>query len=201
MFLHRSSAKTVGTLLFVGGAQFSILMIAAEAIFPGYSVSGNYISDLGVWSKPSAIIFNPSIMVFGLFLLLGAYYAQHTSKMRPFSVYLGLAGLGGLGVGIFPEDTFLVNGIPVFHSIFALLAFTFGGISAISCYGVVKDPFRYLSMLLGIASLFALVLFMSTEPYGYLGLGVGGMERIIVYPTLMWTIGLGGYILSSSDDK
>jgi hypothetical membrane protein len=199
MFLDRGSLRKAGTLLFVAGAQFSILLIVAEAVFPEYSVSGNYISDLGVWSRPSAIIFNPSIMVFGFFLLLGAYYVQRSSKMFPFSAFLGLAGLGALGVGIFPEDTFLVNGIPLIHSIFALFAFVFGGIAAVTCYKVVRGPFRYLSALLGVASLVALVLFTLTESYGYLGLGVGGMERMIVYPTQLWIIGFGGYMLSSAE--
>ena len=201
MFLDQSSAKTAGTLLFIGGVQFSILMIVAEAVFPEYSVSGNYISDLGVWSRPSAVIFNSSSIVFGLFVLLGAYYVHRAFKMRGFGVLLGLTGLGSLGVGIFPEDTFLVNGIPVLHSVFALFAFIFGGIAAISGYRITKTPFRYLSALLGLASLVALGLFFSTEQLGYLGLGVGGMERMIVYSTLMWIIGLGGYLQSATDEK
>jgi hypothetical protein len=31
---------------------------------------------------------------------------------------------------------------------------------------------------------------------GYLGLGVGGMERMIVYPILIWMIGFGGGLIA-----
>ena len=37
-----------GLLLLVGTTQFAIGMIIAEAVDPSYSVSTNYISDLGV---------------------------------------------------------------------------------------------------------------------------------------------------------
>jgi hypothetical protein len=38
----------------------------------------------------------------------------------------------------------------------------------------------------------ALVFFMAGVD---LGLGVGGMERMIVYPILMWGAGFGGYLM------
>jgi len=30
----------------------------------------------------------------------------------------------------------------------------------------------------------------------YLSLGPGGMERMIVYPVLLWVIGFSGYLMS-----
>jgi hypothetical membrane protein len=33
----------------------------------------------------------------------------------------------------------------------------------------------------------------------YLGLGIGGMERMIVYPTLIWTVAFGGYLIGSKE--
>ncbi len=188
--------------MFVGSVQFAIMLIVAEAIYANYSVSSNYISDLGVWSKPSAVVFNPSIILFGILTMLGAYCFYRSSKMRGFCVMLGLAGLGGLGVGVFPEDTFLVSGFPVFHGIFALLSFLFGALAAIgSSYRAVRGPFRVLSILLGVGSLLALAFFFLTASVGYLGLGVGGMERMVTYPTLLWTLGFGGYLLAPSEDK
>jgi hypothetical membrane protein len=44
-------------------------------------------------------------------------------------------------------------------------------------------PFSVISVILGLITLGALVLFMVGMD---LGLGVGGMERMIVYPILMW---------------
>ena len=192
-----SNNKTIaGSLLFVGGLQFIVAMIVAEAVYPNYSVSANYISDLGVWNKPSATIFNPSIILFGLTILVSAYFIQREFRRGAITGFFVLAGLGPIGVGIFPENTFLVNGVPVFHSIAAIVSFIFGGIAAITSYKITQRPFRYFSVILGIASLFALFLFGATGP-GYLGIGVGGMERMIVYPNLIWTIGLGANLLPS----
>ena len=43
------NSKIAGTLLLVGGIQFVVAVVIAESIYPGYSVSQNVISDLGVW--------------------------------------------------------------------------------------------------------------------------------------------------------
>ena len=195
------NSKVAGTLLLVGGAQFVIALIIAEAIYPNYSISANYISDLGVWSKPSAAIFNPSIILFGSATLASSIFIKKQFKLGKIAYLFALAGAGTLGVGIFPEDTFLVAGIPVIHAIAALLAFVVGGIAAVAAYKYTESPFKVISVILGVATLIAAVLFFSTRDYGYLGLGVGGMERIMAYPTLLWIIGLGGYLLGTYNGK
>jgi hypothetical membrane protein len=191
-------SKISGTLFFVGGAQFIIALIIAEAIYPGYSVSANVISDLGVWGRPSAAIFNPSTMLFGLTVLASAYFINKQFGNRAFAVLVAISGAGSLGVGLFPENTFVVNGTPVLHSLSALLAFVVGGLTAVYAFKVVKAPFRYLSVILGVAALVAFVLFITTRDSGALGLGIGGMERMMAYPTLTWIIGFGGYLLGSA---
>ncbi len=192
-------SKISGTLLLVGGIQFGIALIIAEAIYPGYSVSANYISDLGVWSKSSAVVFNPSIMVLGLTVLASSYFVNRQFKSRGIAGLFALAGAGSLGVGIFPENTFVINGIPIIHSLSALVALVGGGIAAVSLYKIMKSPFRYLSVIVGITTLTATVLFITTRDSGYLGLGVGGMERMMAYPTLLGIIGFGGFLLGKSD--
>ena len=112
---------------------------------------------------------------------------------------LALAGLGSLLVGIFPENTVLVNGVPIMHVIGAMLAFIVGGISAISFYKITQSPFKYIAVVLGASTLLAAVLFFTTKQYNYLGLGVGGMERMMAYPTLMSLIGFGGYLLGTNE--
>jgi hypothetical membrane protein len=201
MVLGGDNEKKAGALLLVGSAQFAVLLIVAEAVYPGYSISANYISDLGVWGQLSATIFNPSIILFGLLVVAGAYFVQKTFGKRLVSVTIALSGLGALLVGFFPENTFVVNGVPVIHAIAALISFISGGIGAIISYRVVKEPLKYISVILGSASLFALVLFVSTASSGYLGLGAGGMERVIVYPTLVWTICFGGYLMALCEEK
>ena len=34
----------------------------------------------------------------------------------------------------------------------------------------------------------------------FLGLGKGGMERMIAYPALLWAVGFGGYLIGYSGD-
>lgn len=76
---------------------------------------------------------------------------------------------------------------------FALLAFLFGNLAAILSYKIIRPPLSYIAVALGVVGLVALVLFGTDN---HLGMGVGGMERLIAYPVLFWSLGLGGYLMS-----
>src|SRR2546422_8345576 len=94
-----------GLLLFVGIAQFAIIgLTVAESVYPGYSVSQNYISDLGV--GPAALIFDPSIILVGLVVLATAWFLLRAFKDRLVSIVVALAaaGAGAIAVGGFPAD-------------------------------------------------------------------------------------------------
>ncbi|NWG09959.1 MAG: DUF998 domain-containing protein [Nitrososphaerales archaeon] len=176
--------KIAGLLLFVGGVECVLGIIIAEALYAGYSTSQNYISDLGV--GPSALIFNPSVFLLGVLFIAGAYFIQLAFKSRIFSILLALAGIGAVGVGVFTEDA------GVIHIIFSTMVFAFGGISAIVSYKFEKPPLSYVSVVLGAVTILALVLMV----FGiYLGLGVGGMERMVAYPALLWLIGFGAHLI------
>ncbi len=201
MLFNTSTAKTAGALLFAGGSQFLMSMLIAEAVYPSYSVSANFISDLGVWGKMSAPIFNTSIVISGLLTLGAAYLIQKTFRKRGFSAIVALSGTGPLLVGFFPENTILVNVVPVIHSLAALIAFIFGGLAAITSYRLTISPFKYFSVALGVVAIVALVLFLGTINSGSLGVGAGGLERMIAYPTLLWEICFGGYLMATSEQK
>ena len=71
-----SDRKTAGAILFAGALQFVIGFNFAEDLYPGYSVSMNYISDLGATCdgtcnivQPSSTIFNSSVTILGLLVL------------------------------------------------------------------------------------------------------------------------------------
>jgi len=192
-------AKIAGTLLTIGGIQFVLALIIAEAIYPGYSIANNYISDLGVWGKPSAAIFNPSVMIFGVSIIAASVFIKRYFHLGKLAYLYTIAGAGSLGVGIFPADTFVVGGIPVLHSISALLAFVVGALSAIVTYIITKAPFRYISAFLGAFSLVTFVVFLATRDATALGIGAGGLERMVAYPTTLGLIGFGGYLLGNQD--
>jgi len=179
--------KVAGFLLLVGAVQFVLGMIISEALYPGYSTSNNYISDLGV--GPSALIFNSSIFLLGALIVAGAYFVQRAFNSKLFSILLAVTGIGAMGVGIFTEH------FGVTHTVFSLITFLFAGISIIVSYKFERPPLSYLSIILGAASLVSLVLFGSGV---YLGLGKGGMERMIAYPVLLGAISLGGYFIGDS---
>jgi hypothetical membrane protein len=94
-----SYAKAAGTLVFIGAVQFLLGLIIAEALYPGYSISENYISDLGV--GPSAAIFNSSVFLLGVMIVIGAYFFWREFDSKLFFIFLVLAGFGAMGGRIF----------------------------------------------------------------------------------------------------
>ena len=184
-----------GVFLFIGAVQFILGMLIAEFLYPGYSASVNYISDLGATCRttciiyqPSASIFNTSVSLLGVLTIVSSYFLWREFHNRLISLLLGFSGIGMVGVGLFPETAGIV------HSIVSFIAFFFGGLTAIATYKLMKAPFAYLSVLMGMIGLIALALFISEI---FLGLGPGGMERMMAYPLLLWVIGFGGNLMSS----
>lgn len=181
--------KIAGLLMVVGGVLCVLGIIIAEALYPGYSTSENYISDLGV--GPSALIFNSSIFLLGVLAVCSAYFIQKAFNFKLFSILVAIAGIGAIGVGLFTEDAGAI------HVVFSLITFLFAAVSAVVSYKLEKPPLSYLSVVLGCVSLVALVLFTSGF---YLDLGKGGIERMIAYPALLWMISFGGHLIGDSKD-
>ena len=177
--------NVAGVLFFVSIAQFFLMMLLAETIYPNYSVSHNYISDLGVGK--TAYIFNVSIVLLGILLIAAAYISRSFSRV--FSVIIVLAGIGAMGVGIFPENT---GSIHVYSS---LLVFLMASIAPYIIIYKLKNSLSVAWAILGTIGLVSLILYATGH---YLGLGVGGMERFIVYPDLLWGMGFGGWLLGKS---
>ncbi|MEM2069585.1 MAG: DUF998 domain-containing protein [Nitrososphaerota archaeon] len=175
-----------GLLIAIGVTQFMIFMIVCEALYPGYNVAHNYISDLGVGL--TAPIFNNSIEFLGILVVISSILLYREYKSRLLSILLFLTGFGATGVGVFPE------GSPYeLHTIMSATTFIFAGISAIAVYRFTPKPISLISVVLGIISLTALSLFA----FGiYLGLGHGGMERMIVYPVFSWALLFAGHIIT-----
>ncbi len=166
---------------------------------PVYSLRFNYISDLGAVNcapfhglmvcSPWHNVFNASIVFLGLLLIFGVLALAQSIPAGPARglgiLLLVAAGIGAIGVGLSPED---VNG--TVHAISALLAFALGNLGAITVgYAFfTRDRstgwFAY-SVVSGLVGLGALILFVA-KIYG--PLGVGGMERMIVAPLLLWAV-------------
>lgn len=176
-----------GLLLFLGATQFTIGLMIAAALTPGYSIANDTISALGVGD--AALVFNVSIILLGIFILAAAYFVRGVFGSLVLTILFALAGIGALGVGVFPATDPLAG----IHGVFALIAFLFANVTAIYVARYLRTPLLHLSIILGAIGLVALGLFVSGT---YLGLGIGGMERMIVLPVLAWGIALGGYLMA-----
>jgi len=173
-----------GVLLFIGAAWFLMGIVVSEVLYSGYRVT-QMISDLGVGS--TAPVFNSSIIVFGILLIATAYLLRKEGTDIWFSALMVLIGIGAAGVGIFPETT----GTP--HVISALIVFICGGVIAVVSFRVFPAPWAWFSAALGIITLAAFILLASKC---YLGLGAGGMERMVAYPVLFWALGSGAFLMA-----
>ncbi len=196
-----SNASKAGAAIFIGAVQYTIFWIMSEVIYSGYGTGGysefsNYISDLGAncpsagpcYIPPSALLYNATIIVLGVLIIVGAYFLQREFHWKPATIMVVLTGVGAIGVGVFPETS------AALHTISSLITFLFAGLSAVVTSGFQKKPMSYFSAILGFLTLAALVLYAGSE---YLGLGAGGMERMVVLPVLVWAIGFGGHLMAA----
>jgi len=145
---------------------------------------------------------NASFLVQGVIILLGGallYRIFPTARLRPWAFALFLtSGPGLFLVGLFPEN---VNLPP--HKLGAGLQFVLGNLG-IALLGVtLARPSRQprlaiFSIACGVVGLLATVLLVEDR---FLGLGVGGMERLAAYPLPIWLIGMGLALVRSADHR
>lgn len=192
----------LGPLLCISSLQyFLIQLLAALRWSPAYSLSRDTISDLGNTAcgrfndryvcSPLHTVMNISFVVLGVTMVVGCALLHHAlSPTATRSGALGFAfiAIGGIGVivvGAFPE-----NSVPAFHGIGAALPFVVGDAGIVLLGFSLSAPmaFRIFTLFAGVVALSALVFYASTH---YLGLGEGGMERLVAYPQTAWLILFG----------
>jgi hypothetical membrane protein len=183
----------------VAGTAILMGIITAEALYPvPYSTHRNTVSDLAAMRpqnlvrQPSAAIFNWTMIVTGLLVLVAAYCLYQALQRWAISVPAGLLGVGILGVGIFPGTHMTA------HQLFATLAFAAGSIAGMLSWTVLQGPLRYLAAILGalaLASLAAGIFFMGWAPAARLG--EGGIERWIAYPVVLWMVTFGAWLTAA----
>jgi len=182
-----------GALLLVSGIQFLLMVTACEALFPGYSVHANDISDLGATTAPTFALYEPAVLLWGLLWLVGAYLYWRSRGERASMLVSLLPGLGILLVGAFPENVSIV-----LHSVGSVIGIFAGVVVALLSYRWVRSPLRYLLLALGLLSLLAALIEFGSYGSALVQqtLGPGGWERAIVYPLLVWEMAYGSYLLA-----
>jgi hypothetical membrane protein len=191
-----------GTLSVLAGAGILMAIITAEALYPAaYSTATNAISDLGGTEPPNSVILQPSATIFdvgmmlaGLFVAVAAWFVQRVYGRLAVTIPMAVLGVAAFGVGLFPGHT----GTP--HALFAMACFISGGVAALCAAIVVSAGFRYLSIALGAITLLTLASYLVLgESSPLMALGIGGLERWIVYPIVIWLIAFGAYLLGTAE--
>jgi len=191
-------------LILLASLQFFLAMAVEQALRPGYSDFGNTISDLGVnangWSYDW--IFNTSIIALGV-MAITAIFLLYRCFPRGLVAYLGEAlivvGCGGaIAVGIFTETyPFHAYGLSA-HDYASVVTFLFANVG-LTVFGVamyrhaVWDRYWIVTFLLGLGSTVALAFYIANflTAGSFLGLGEGGLERVVAFPVLIWAILVG----------
>src|SRR5579872_2543410 len=124
-----SERRKGGLLLFISGMEFLFAMMIGEAVYPGYSVHSNVISDLGATQASTFWFYEPAILGWGLLWLLGAYFLLRNQWRRRLLALNLLPGIGILIVGLAPENISVA-----FHSIGTVIAVFSAAIAAIISY-------------------------------------------------------------------
>ena len=190
----RAPHKLAGGLLLTAGATILLGIITAEALYTAPYTTRTEISDLGATDTgiilhPSSYIFNATMLVTGVMIILGAWFTHQALHRRAVTIPTGLLGIGVLGVGIFPGN------IHPWHPIFAYTAFLAGGLAVLLSYKVTSQPLRSIFAILGAVSLGFTVAGVFLPEWGPFGrLELGGVERWMVYPVVLWLVGFGGFL-------
>lgn len=196
----------LGTIAWVSSVQFFLAQLIVQwAWTTPFSLTRNYISDLGNTAcgpfpansgtyvcSPWHAAMNASFVLIGVTVVVGAALIRNTFRhARLWRWGLALVALGGFGfvlVGLFPENVSLPP-----HRLGASLQFVSGNLGQAVIGASMLGPrhgrrWAGYSIASGVVGLLATALFTSGH---YLGMGIGGMERLAAYPLPLWTIVLG----------
>ncbi|MEU3825602.1 DUF998 domain-containing protein [Streptomyces sp. SID486] len=184
---------------------FVIHGIAESAWAEPYSWARNNISDLGnahcalqpdpeprYICSPEHGLMNVSFVALGVLLVVGAALTggglwRRGRAAAVARLLLAGAGVGFVSAGLAPAD---VNENQ--HVLGALFIMAAGNIGlVVAGFGLaehVPTPLRWGTSLLGATAFAAFGLFLFRH---YLGLGMGGMERVATLPLLLWALVVG----------
>lgn len=184
-----------GLVLFAAAAQSMLVTMLAGAMAPGYSLNDNAISDLGVIPQTAAL-FNASVIATGILTAIGGFLLAPWLQRRWVVIVFALAGAGSIGVGLAPVEV-----SPRAHEWLAVAAFLGFTLLPAACARELVGWMRPISVLAAVVGLgyLALIIFGTRVDGTVFGdIGLGGAERMVIYPGLLWMLALGGYLMGRS---
>lgn len=184
-----------GLLAFLAGFIILMGIITGEIHYPeAYNTRVNDISDLGstrppnpIIHEPSATIFNSTMLIAGLLLVVSNVFVFRQFRKWAFTIPFILFALGIVGVGVFPGN------ITPYHGLSSMTTFVMGSLTCIASYSIIAKPFGWIGIPIGVSSL----IFLFGANMFIPSLGSGGTERWVAYPIVIWLIGFGGYLLGT----
>lgn len=191
-----------GALLSITGIGMILSIITNEALYPAarhYSTFANAISDLGGTEPPNSYMVQPNRLIFiitmaisGVLVLAATYLLWRVVERRRFLVALGIFGVGIIGIAVFPGN------VATYHPLFSFVCFLGGSVAAILSRKILEAPLRYFAVALGSIALLSTVFGLeSLENWGpQAAIGIGGVERWIAYPVLLWLVLLGAAFMT-----
>ena len=188
----------------VGVVQFFVVHVIVESAWAEpYSWARNNISDLGnvhcalqpepeprYICSPEHGLMNASFIALGVLLVAGVVLTGRAPWRRGPAATAARWLLAGAGVGFVLAGLAPADADENLHVLGALLIMGTGNIGlSLAGFGLAARPAsRWATGLLGCAAATALGLFLS---HHYLGLGMGGMERVAAFPLLGWALVVG----------
>ena len=207
---HSAHYPRLGPILYVTSIQyFAVQLFVALQWRPPYNLSRDTISDLGntacgTWNgryvcSPLHNLMNASFVVLGITMALGSvlvsrYFANDRTSKAGFAA-MTISGLAVIMVGFFPE-----NSVSALHGLGAAIPFVLGNASLIILALSLKMPalLRLYFFLSGVIALLGLLAYASSHD---LGLGEGGIERVVAYPQTVCLIVIGFYLAARSSAR
>lgn len=191
--------KISGVLYFFTGSIALLGIITTEAMYPDVYIT--YLNGMidfepttpsnSIIHQPSTSIFNFS-MVFAGFMCLNASLHQHIYfKKWLFTVPIILFSIALIGIGLFSGNK------SYYHGMSSLLAFLSGAVAAIFAFKIISSPYKFISIAFGVIALSTWFIVAFVPDFIVPSIGLGGAERWIVYPIMLWVTGLGGYLMSN----
>ncbi|MEU4692348.1 DUF998 domain-containing protein [Actinoplanes sp. NPDC023714] len=201
--MHIDRMSRAGALLLALAAPIFLvanLVVGLGWDDPGFSWVSNNVSDLGnvscgVWdtTRPRYVCspwhdaMNVAFVLTAVLLVAGLLMTRRVRGQGRWSLAAIVAGAAGLGfAGAFPAD---VN--ENVHLLAAVLVFLPGN-AGLLAHGVARRSAP--ALVAGVLGLAGAVLFLAQQG---LGLGLGTMERIAVFPLTLWACYAGCRLLLS----
>ncbi|MEV4641052.1 DUF998 domain-containing protein [Actinoplanes sp. NPDC049548] len=208
--MRSSAVATIGAFCWAAAAP---LFLAANVVVglawddPAFSWATNNISDLGnvtcgVWDttrpryvcSPWHTTMNVAFVLTAALLIAGLVLNRRMrgpGRVARWGWWLMLFGSTGLGLaGAFPADS-----NENLHLLGAVLVFGCGnvGLMAAGCAreGALSARLRPVTLILGVLGVGGSLLFIAQQG---MGLGVGGMERVAVFPLPVWACYTGCFL-------